>query len=386
MKLDDRQRDVINGGAGAAMAKAMKTLVGYGEAFGAARMVPVKSCHLAGTFGFVSYGAYYAVLEMMTAAGLRVVVPTTLNPRPGAALSLMNRYAFLKQKRLEEMLESIGATPNYSCVCYDGANVPGPGDRLAWAESSAVQYANSVLGARTNRNSVLIDICSAITGCTPEFGYLLDERRRGQVLVRLAVKEMDASALGYLIGQRVVNRVPVIEHYGFTAIQLKNMGGAMAAAGGVALFHVLGLTPEAPDMKTVFGGTEPAETLTITQEDLDGLRSRDLARPDLVVFGCPQMTYDEAVMLGHHFAGKKVTVPTWFCMVPAALRRLREDVLYGMLVDAGVAIHDVCPVAALSSQMGRKKILTSSGKLFYYLAGAAYGSEHDCLKASGVVA
>jgi cis-L-3-hydroxyproline dehydratase len=121
------------------------------------------------------------------------------------------------------------------------------------------------------------------------------------------------------------------------------------------------------------------------RKDLDALRSRDLPRPDLVVFGCPQMTYDEAVMLGRHFVGKRVTVPTWFCMVPSAQRRVSEEGLYAKLVDAGVAILDVCPVAALSSQMGRKKILTSSGKLFYYLAGAAYGSEHDCLRATGVV-
>jgi predicted aconitase len=382
MKLTPEQEAMRRGESGAALAKAMETLVVYGDAFSAELLVPIKSAHLAGTFAAIPYKGYYAILEQLVREGVKVKVPTTLNPRPGQALNLVNRLVFSRQGKLDSRLAALGVTPNYSCVCYEKANVPGLGDRLAWAESSAVQFANSVLGARTNRNSILIDICSAVTGLTPEFGYLLDFNRRGRVLVKLEIERMDASALGFIVGQRVVDQVPVIEHYDFSWIELKNMGGAMAAAGGVALFHVEGLTPEAPDLKTVFDGA-PQTTITVTQADLDGLCAKDAAA-GLVVFGCPQMTFDEAVALGERFAGKRVKKPTWFCLVPEARERFARTELYEKVRQAGVEVYDHCPLAALTVRLGGKRVLTPSGKLYYYLAGSAYGSPEQCLKACGV--
>jgi len=385
MKLEPEQEGILKGGNGWIMAKAMETVVRYGEAFGAKRLVPIKSAHLAGTFGIGPFRAYIQILQQITSEGLKVKVPTTVNPRPGYNLNLINRrIAFPKQEHLEWLLKSIGITPNYSCVCYEKANVPSFGDRLAWAESSAVQFANSVLGARSNRNSILMDVCCSITGFTPEFGYLLDRHRRGQMLIRMDIRKMDASALGYLLGERVVDKVPVLEHYPFNRIELKNMGGAMAASGGVALFHVEGLTPEAPDLKSVFDA-QPSATITITQKDLDSLRLRRPGVADMVVFGCPQMIYEEVLGLAEKFTGKKVRVPTWFCMVPHELALFREHELYGKTLDAGVSILEYCPLAALSLRLGKKHILTSSGKLLYYLKGADYGTEDDCLKACGVI-
>jgi predicted aconitase len=246
-----------------------------------------------------------------------------------------------------------------------------------------VQYANSVIGARTNRNSIAIDVCSAVTGLTPEFGYLLDENRRGRMLVKLDIEKMDAPALGFILGQKVVDKVPVIEHYDFSNIELKNMGGSMAAAGGVALFHVEGLTPEAPDLKTVFDG-EPETFITVTQQDLDDLRTNDPAGCDLVVFGCPQMTLEEARLLGERFAGKRVKKPTWFCLVPEAKERFEKTDLYSKVRTAGVEVHSHCPVAALTLRLGKKRVLTASAKCLYYLGGAEYGSVEDCLATSGV--
>jgi cis-L-3-hydroxyproline dehydratase len=382
MNLTEEQQSIIRGASGPAPVKLMRTLVEYGDAFGAPRLVAIKSGHLAGTFGAFAYQSYYQVLDQIAAAGLKVKVRTTCNPRPGEGLNFLNRRVFSRQSGLDQDLAGLGVTANYSCVCYDGANVPGRGDVIAWAESSAVQYANSVLGARTNRNSILIDLASALTGYTPEFGYLLDENRRGKLLVKLNVKNMDAAALGYLLGRRVVNRVPVLEHYPFTPVELKNMGGAMAASGAVALFHVEGLTPEAPDLKTVFDGPPP-ETMEINQSDLDELRTKNRAA-DLVVFGCPQMTAEEATALAPAFAGKRVRTPTWFCMVPDARRRFLATPDSQAVVAAGVAIHEFCPLAALTPQLRRKRVLTTSGKLFYYLAGSEYGSQKDCLRVCGV--
>ena len=384
MKLTDEQEALLRGDDGKAVGLAMKTMVEYGRAFGAQRMAPITSGHLAGSFGIINFDAYLEILEQLTAQGAKFRVPTTANPKPGAEQNLLTRGVFAKQKRLERALHDLGLIPNWSCACYHGPNRPQKGECLGWAESSAVQYANSVLGARTNRNSLVIDVCSSVTGYTPEFGYLLDENRRGQLLVKLDIKDMDASALGFILGRSVVNRVPVIEHYPFSDTELKNMGGAMAASGAVALFHVEGVTPEAPDMDTAFHGAPPPETMTVTQADLDGLRTSAKGTSDMVVFGCPQMTLEEAAALAPHFEGRRVKRPVWFCMIPEHRKRFRDTKEYDMVRAAGVQINSWCPLAALSVRLGKKRILTGSGKLFYYLSGTEYGNERDCLRACGV--
>lgn len=384
MKLEPEQEAVLRGESGGAMARAMQTLVTYGTAFGARRLVPIASAHLAGTFGIAAYSGYFAILEQMVAEGVTCTVPTTVNPRPGRTLNAVNRLVFRKQARLEALLAALGATPNYSCVCYAEANVPRRGEVLAWAESSAVQFANSVLGARTNRNSILVDLCSAVTGLTPEFGYLLDEHRRGRVLVKLAVERMDAAALGFVIGQKVVDQVPVLEHRDFSWVELKNMGGAMAAAGAVALFHVEGVTPEAPDVQSVFDGA-PEKEITIGQADLDALRAGDPDDADMVVFGCPQMTLEEVSRLAERFGSGRTKKRTMFCLVPDAKRRFEGTDLCRRVERAGVQVTDCCPVAALTVRLGARRVLTPSAKCFYYLGGTAYGTVDDCLAACGAL-
>ena len=190
-------------------------------------------------------------------------------------------------------------------------------------------------------------------------------------------------ALGYLIGQKLVDKVPVLEHHDFSRIELKNMGGAMAASGGVALFHVEGITPEAPDLKSVFDGN-PEGTITVTQEDLDALRTNQPQRAGTVVFGCPQMTYEEACDLAVRFQGKKTKKRTWFCMIPDHLERFSKTDLYHGICDAGVECYSHCPLAALSVRLGGT-VLTPSGKLYYYLADTDYGTIDDCLRACGVM-
>ena len=244
-----------------------------------------------------------------------------------------------------------------------------------------------MIGARTNRNSIMVDVCMAVTGLTPEFGLLEDAHRRGDVLVKLDVERMDDDAVGYLVGQRIVDKVPVLTHHPFDEVQLKNMGAAMAAAGGVGLFHVEGLTPECPSLDAAFAD-EPSETITITQKDLDALR---LERPrqavsGMVVFGCPQMTLDEVRDVGRHFVGKRVTKKTLFHIVPSDYERLRELPLHDQLVAAGVELHTHCPLAGLTVRLkpSEHQVLTSSGKLHYYLQGAEYGNLEDALAAAGV--
>lgn len=389
MQLTDEQQALLDGSGGEVMAKCLRTLVRYGRAFDAARLVPIRSAHLTGSFKIFFYTAYYDIVRQLVQAGIRVKVPTTLNPRPGYDYSPQNRIVFRSQKWHESQLEALGVTPNYSCVCYQQANVPEFGDVLGWAESSAIIFANSVIGARSNRNSIMVDICQAVTGLTPEFGYLLDENRRGQVMIEFDIERMDAPALGFLIGQIAVDRVPVLSHFPFSWTELKNMGAAMASSGSVTLFHVLGLTPEAPDAETAFGGREPEQTVTITQADLDAVQAELQARQDagVIAFGCPQLTLEEAEEIGRHFVGKRVRKPVLFHMIPAAAEALAETPLYQDLLNAGVEIHQHCPLAGLSLRIGRsrRQVLTPSGKLYYYLEGTRYGTVDQVLRAAGVL-
>ncbi len=389
MELTPEQQAILDGGEGPVMARCMKTLVEYGNAFNAPRLVPIKSAHLTGSFKIFFYTAYYEIVRQLVDAGIRVKVPTTLNPRPGYDYKPQNRIIFKSQKWHESQLEALGITPNYSCVCYQNVNVPEFGDVLGWAESSAIIFANSVIGARSNRNSIMVDICQAVTGLTPEFGYLLDENRKGQVLVRLDIDEMDAPALGFLIGRIAVDRNPVLTHYPFSWSELKNMGAAMASSGGVTMFGVEKLTPEAPDLETAFGGKEPEETVTITQKDLESLRATEQQQQDssMIAFGCPQMTLEETIEISRHFVGKKVKKPVTFHMMPDAAHEFSKMPLYQDVLNSGVEIYRHCPLAGLSLRIGigKKDVLTPSGKLYYYLEGTRYGSLDQVLDAAGVL-
>ncbi|OGP58140.1 MAG: hypothetical protein A2V67_05670 [Deltaproteobacteria bacterium RBG_13_61_14] len=384
MKLTEEEQAILAGKQGEAMRLALQTLVRYGEAFGADALVPISSAHLAGSFAVILYRTYYQALRLMKRDGLQVKVPTTVNPWPAENPNLVNRITFGRQAFLDEHLGAIGVTRNWSCVCYDQENVPPKGAVLAWAESSAVQFANSALGARTNRNSVMIDLCSAITGKTPRFGFLLDQNRRAKVLVKVPAKKLDFSALGFILGQKLVGKVAVIEHLDLSRDDLKNMGAAMAAAGGVALFHVEGVTPEAPTLRDALHGREPEETITVTEAELRGLRSFEGKKIDLVIYGCPQLTLAEAKAIGERYIGKRVSKPVIFCVIPRVKEELSATPLYAKLIEAGVKVKAECPLAAWTVQLPpRKKILVNSGKCYYYLEGTEYGTTEDCLRLTG---
>ncbi|WND02928.1 aconitase X catalytic domain-containing protein [Temperatibacter marinus] len=390
MDLTVEQQKILSGGEGPVLAKCLQTLVTYGRAFNAARLVPIKSAHLTGSFRISSFNGYYQLLEKIADAGLKVKVPTTLNPHPGFDFALQNRLVFKGQKHHETLMDRIGVTPNYSCVCYFDANVPDFGDTLGWAESSAIIYANSVIGARSNRNSVMVDICLALTGVAPEFGFLLQENRGGDLLIHLDIETMDAPALGYLLGKVCVERTPVIDStYKFSAIELKNMGAAMASSGGVSLFHIVGQTPEAPTLEAAFQAQEPREILTITQNDINEVRASHRVQKEskAVAFGCPQMTLEEANHVAEYFVGKKVKKATLFHLMPDAYDRFAQSYLGIEVKKAGVKIYNHCPLAGMSLRIGigKQQVLTNSAKLYYYLDGTKYGDLDDLLKICGVV-
>lgn len=391
-ELTQSQRDILSGKEGEGLRLCMQTLIEYGRVFGAKRLLPIKSAHLTGSFRILTFSKYYEIIERLISEGVKFKVPTTVNPRPGYDYKWHNKIAFRHQKEHEENLQKLGVTPNFSCACYDAINVPEKGDVLAWAESSAVIFANSVIGARTNRNSIMIDICSAATGLTPDFGFLHTENRKGDIHIQLEIDKMDAAALGFLIGKKVVDKVPVIDHYPFSKIEFKNMGGAMAASGSVALYHVVGSTPEASTIEEAFQVQSREElknipTIIINQKELDSVRSKKEVQENspIIAFGCPQMNFDEAMHIGQFFKGKKVKRKTLFHLIPNAYEKFSQTEVYKDVIKAGVQVHQHCPLSGLTVRIGRQQVLTNSGKLFYYLHGTEYGTLEDVLNAAGVL-
>jgi len=388
IQLDDAQQDMLAGKEGEVVAMCLKTMIDVGETMGATQMVPISFGHITGTFAMSSFHGYYELLDRLVDAGCKVKVPTTCNPHAGREFSFENRSFFRPQIHHEECLRKLGVIQNYSCVAYYDENTPPLGAIGGCGESSVVVYMNSMLGARTNIWGVLTDFYQSISGYTPLFGLLLDENRVGQVLFDVSgLKDPDPDALGLYIGFKAVDRLPVVTHYPFDKWQMKHLLSAANSSGAARLVHVEGVTPEAPDLKTALGGKEPQETFKVSQADLDAMRAaKDVQdKTDVVVFGCPQMTFHEALQLAPAFIGKEVKKRTLFSMVPLDLERFKAYDEYRELQLAGVEFVPACPLTYLTIRNdGLKNVLTDSAKLHYYLAGAQFGTTQDCLRIAGV--
>ncbi|RLC70120.1 MAG: hypothetical protein DRI81_19530, partial [Chloroflexi bacterium] len=297
MKLSPQEQAMLNGNLGPGVRKAMEIVVALGRIFGARRLVKVESVQVAG----VSYRnlgeAGLEFLNEWANQGARVRVPTTLNPA-GIDLRAWREMGFSEsfahsQQAVVEAYRRFGIRPTCTCTPYLVGNAPGVGEHLAWAESSAVSYANSVLGARTNREGGPSALAAAITGRAAAYGLHLDENRRATLLVdvRCPVRATsDFGALGYLVGKAARNRVPyfvgleVVGH-GLPVPLLKALGAAMAASGAVALYHVAGVTPEA-DLPGILSPDHETLIVDDLRPAYDALNS-DAHQIDLVWFGCP---------------------------------------------------------------------------------------------------
>ena len=390
MPLTDEQQDMLNGKQGKEMGMALRTLIEMGKHLGATKLVPVTRCHITGSFAISAFKGYYELLDRMVAAGLRVKVPTTCNPHPGKSFATQNRQQFKGDAHHQECFKKLGVIQNWSCISYYNENVPEFGDICGFGESSVVVMTNSMIGSRSNIWGVFMDFCQAVTGFTPYFGLLLDENRFAQMVFDISgIKKMDCDALGLFVGKTAVDKTPVLTHYPFDKFQLKHLFPAMASAGGVRVAHVEGLTPEAPDLATALGGKQPIKTVKVTQKDIDAFRAPQKVVKDcgMVVFGCPQTTFEEATELGKYFVGKTVKVRTLICMPPLDLTRFKQYEIYEDMLDAGVEFWPMCPLTALTVRVKKeyKNILTCTGKLHWYCEGAQYGTEEDCLRHAGVL-
>ncbi len=410
MKLTAEQEAILNGSKGDTMAKVMETLVRYGELFGADEMVPVTSRynHLVTSFGLKALTPVYALMEQLIAAGAVSAQKFSADPRPldknVPANLLQNivfkKFMYSKQDYYEDQLNKLGLmNPDaFTCTCYmkEVGNTPNYGDVLSWSESSAVVYANSVLGARCNRNSGIIDLMGSIVGYVPSFGLLKDEGRKATWIVEVrTTKKPEAQLLGSAVGMKVMEDVPFIRGLDKwlggrlddgARTYLKDFGAATASNGAVGLYHVENITPEA----VVHGETliaEGARTYVIDDAELQRVydsypviwKNKD-ARPRLCFMGCPHMSLEQLISWTERVetalkeaGNSQVVIPTVFTAAPAVLKRFGETPYAERLRRTGVITSYICPLMYMNNPLSTSMpVITSSNKLRTYTSARYY--------------
>ena len=416
MKLTQEQQAILDGARGETMAKVMETLVAYGDTFRAERMVPITGQygHTVISFGLGIMKPVYDLYNELIEAGLTGGQRFTADPRPmddkvpASPLEklVFKKFMYSQQDRLEEQMRKLGLTSDddYTCTCYlpQVGNIPKRGEVLSWAESSAVVYANSVLGARCNRNSGIIELFGSIAGFVPEFGLLTDEGRKASWVVEVRCEKMpEAQLLGSAIGMKVMEQVPYIkgldkwlgtELDDKTCAYLKDFGAATASNGAVGLYHIENLTPEAKDMGEDLI-TEGAQVYVVDDAELERVKSsypvvwkNADAKPRLCFVGCPHLTLQQlidwtcAIDEGLHKNGlSRVSVPTVFTAASAVLREFEKTPYAETLRRCGVITGSLCPLMYMNNPLCKKKaVITCSNKLRTY-SSARFYSEDEIL-------
>ncbi len=418
MYLTDEQQAILNGSQGETMAKVWKTLVMYGDAFGADKMVPVTSKynHLVTSFGLKMIGPVYDLMNQLIEGGALSQQKFSMDPRPVdknvpanfLQNFIFNKIMYSKQGFYEGQLKELGLMNEdaFTCACYldQVGNKPKKGEILSWAESSAVVYANSVLGARCNRNSGIMDIMGSIAGYVPHFGLLTDEGRRATWIVKIeTTKKPEAQLLGSAIGMKVMEDVPFIvgldkwlgtELDEAACSYLKDFGAATASNGAVGLYHVENLTPEAKEQGA--GIVAPgAQVYIVDDAELERVKNNypviwknPDAQPKLCFMGCPHMSlqqlkdWTDKVEAGLKAAGHaKVLIPTVFTAAPGVLKEFNQTPYAARLKATGVITSYICPLMYMNNPLcGKMPVITSSNKLRTYTT-ARYYTDDEILTA-----
>lgn len=418
MKLSPEQQAMLDGEKGETMAKVVKTLVMYGETFGAERMVPITSKygHTVISFGLKIMKPVYDLYQEIIDAGLVSGQKFTADPRPmdkNVPSSLIEdlifkKFMYTQQDDFEQQLRSLGITSDdgYTCTCYldQVGNKPKKGDILSWAESSAVVYANSVLGARCNRNSGIIELMGSIAGFVPEFGLLLDENRKATWVVEVKCStKPDAQLLGSAIGMKVMEDVPYVkgldkwlgtELNDDACTYLKDFGAATASNGAVGLYHIENLTPEAVELGEGMIADD-AQVYVIDDAELERVKANypviwknPDAAPQLCFVGCPHMTLQQLIdwteRVGEALRQnglKKVTVPTVFTAAVPVIKEFEKTPYFKQSKRQGIVLSSLCPLMYMNNPLCKSKaVITSSNKLRTYTS-ARYYTEAEILKA-----
>ena len=413
MYLNEEQQAILNGSQGETMAKVMKTLVMFGDAFGAEKMVPVtsKHNHLVTSFGLKVMSPVYDLMQTLLDEGVKSGQTFSVDPRPldknvpanFLQNFVFNKLMYTKQSFYEDQLHKLGLMSDdaFTCACYldQVGNKPQKGDVLSWAESSAVVYANSVLGARCNRNSGIMDIMGSIVGYVPYFGLLTDEGRRATWIVKIeTTKKPEAQLLGSAIGMKVMEDVPYVigldkwigsELDDSACTYLKDFGAATASNGAVGLYHIDNLTPEAKELGQSLI-VEGAKEYVITDEELERVKANypviwkdPDATPKLCFMGCPHMSlqqlkdWTDKVESALKEAGNKtVLIPTVFTAPPKVLEEFGKTEYAARLKATGVITSYICPLMYMNNPLCKKMpVITSSNKLRTYTSARYYTDE-----------
>ena len=410
MKLTAEQTDILNGGKGETMAKVMETLVRYGELFGADEMVPVTSKynHLVTSFGLKALTPVYALMDQLIEAGAVSGQKFSADPRPldkkvpSSFLQdvVFNKFMYPKQDFYEGQLDKLGLMDKnaFTCTCYmdEVGNTPAKGEVLSWSESSAVVYANSVLGARCNRNSGIIDIMGSIVGYVPSFGFLKDEGRKASWIIEIkTTQKPEAQLLGSAVGMKVMEDVPYIKGLDKwlggklddeAKTYLKDFGAATASNGAVGLYHVENITPEAVELGDALI-KEDAQIYVIDDAELKRVydsypviwKNKE-AKPKLCFMGCPHMSlnqlihWTEKVEAALQAAGNpQVVIPTVFTAAPGVIAKFNETEYGKRLEKTGVVLSYICPLMYMNNPLcGSMPVITSSNKLRTYTTARYY--------------
>ena len=418
MILTKEQQAILNGEKGETLAKVMETVVRYGELFGAEKLVPVTSKynHLVTSFGLKMMTPVFDLMQQLIDAGVVSDQQFSVDPRPvdkNVPQNLLQKIVFnvamySKQDFYEGQLKTLGLMNDnaYTCACYldQVGNTPKKGEVLSWAESSAVVYANSVLGARCNRNSGIIDIMGSIVGYVPYFGLLTDEGRKATWVVEIKTsKKPEAQLLGSAIGMKVMEDVPYIkgldkwigdELNDSACSFLKDFGAATASNGAVGLYHVDNLTPEAKELGESLIA-EGAQVYVIDDAELQRVydsypviwKNKD-ATPKLCFMGCPHMSLEQlkswTVRLEESLkaAGNaKVVIPTVFTSAPAVIEEFEKTEYASRLKATGVILSYICPLMYMNNPLCKTMpVITSSNKLRTYTTARYYTDEEILTK------
>ena len=419
MKLNQEEQDILAGKQGKTMAKMMEVLVRYGDAFGADCLVPVthKKAHFVTSFGLGLLKGVYPLMDELIDAGCKVEGGFSMDPRPldyknvkcdPLEKLVFNNFMYNKQKVYEEQLQKIGLKDPedaFSCTCYlkEMGNTPKKGDILSWSESSAVVFANSVLGARCNRNSGILDMFGAILGKTPNFGFITDEGRKADWKIILKTsKKPEAQILGSAIGIKVMAEVPYVvglDKYlkdlpdEDTLAYLKDFGAATASNGAVGLYHIENITPEAKELGTKLLKDNVKEYV-IDDAELERIyksypvmwKKMD-AKVHRCFIGCPHLTlkqlenWTDDIVNGLKKSGKKkLVIDTVLTSSPAVIKEFQKEERYQKLLATGAHVSYICPLMYADNPISGKKVLmTNSNKLRTYTQ-ARYFKDQDVLE------
>ncbi len=418
MVLTKEQQSILDGEKGETLAKVMKTLVMYGDAFEAEKLVPITSKynHLVTSFGLKVMSPVYDLMQQLLDAGVCSDQKFSVDPRPldknvpanFLQNFVFNKFMYTKQDFYEKQLEQLGLMDEnaFTCTCYmdEVGNKPQKGEVLSWAESSAVVYANSVLGARCNRNSGIIDIMGSIVGFVPYFGLLTDEGRRATWVIKVnTTKKPEAQLLGSAIGMKVMEDVPYVvgldkwlgtELNDSVCAYLKDFGAATASNGAVGLYHIENLTPEAVEQGSSLI-TEGAREYIIDDAELERVKNnypviwkKPDASPKLCFVGCPHLSLEqlkewtvniETALKAN--GRKKISIPTVFTAAPKVLKAFEQTEYAQRLKDTGAVTSYICPLMYMNNPLCKTMpVITSSNKLRTYTS-ARYYTDSEILTA-----